>query len=185
LTDASNAKHGSAKLSKLADDIRADYSLHNRSLLDPGFWVMASYHLGCWAAQRKGAVGAAASIAYKVSRTVQEFTTGTIVSRGTLIGEGARLIHATGIRIAPDAVIGKNVAILHNVTIGTNHTRPGFATIGDNVFIGANATILGPVHIGNGAHVAANSLVLQDVPDNCTAIGVPARIMKYTTRETE
>ena len=50
--------------------------------------------------------------------------------------------------------------------------------IGDNVFIGAGAKILGPIKIGNGAVIGANAVVTKNVPDNCTVVGVPAKIIK-------
>jgi serine O-acetyltransferase len=71
---------------------------------------------------------------------------------------------------------------MHDVTIGTNMEREGVPVLGDDVFVGAGAKILGPVRIGSGARIAANSLVLQDVPEGATAIGVPARVLRYTGR---
>lgn len=49
--------------------------------------------------------------------------------------------------------------------------------IGRNVFIGAKATILGDIIIGNNVKIGAGAVVLQSVSDNCTAVGVPARII--------
>ncbi|MCD7824765.1 MAG: hypothetical protein LUH14_02170 [Clostridiaceae bacterium] len=48
---------------------------------------------------------------------------------------------------------------------------------GKNVFIGAKATILGNVNIGDNAKIGAGAVVLCDVPEGCTAVGVPARII--------
>ncbi len=50
--------------------------------------------------------------------------------------------------------------------------------IGDNVEINAGAVIVGPVHIGNYVRIGANAVVIQDIPDNCTAVGVPAKVVK-------
>ena len=52
------------------------------------------------------------------------------------------------------------------------------ATLGDNVMVGAGAKVLGPFKIGNNVKIAANAVVLEEIPDNCTAAGVPARIVK-------
>lgn len=89
-----------------------------------------------------------------------------------------------GIFIASTAIIGKKCTILQQVTIGGNPAAydgsapiSKAATIGDNVIIGAGAKIIGDVKIGNNVRIGANAVVLRDVPDNCTAVGVPARII--------
>ena len=50
--------------------------------------------------------------------------------------------------------------------------------IGDNVWVGDNVTILPNVHIGNGCVVGSNSVVTKDIPDNCIAVGIPAKVIK-------
>jgi len=81
--------------------------------------------------------------------------------------------------VHPKTVIGERCGIQQDVTIGTNPERNGAPIIGDDVYIGAGAKVLGPVKIGDRARIAANSLVINDVPDDATAIGVPARIIRY------
>jgi len=54
----------------------------------------------------------------------------------------------------------------------------GIPTIGDNVEINAGAVIVGPVHIGNYVRIGANAVVIQDIPDNCTVVGVPAKVVR-------
>jgi len=81
-----------------------------------------------------------------------------------------------GIVIHPTAVIGENVTIMHQVTIGTRDIDVS-AEIGDNVFIGSGAKILGNIKIGNGAKIGANAVVIKDVPENATVVGVPGRII--------
>lgn len=85
--------------------------------------------------------------------------------------------NAFGVVINPNAVISGGTTIQHSVTIGELETHEA-PVIGANVFIGARAMILGPVSIGNNARIGAGAVVLCDVPDNCTAVGVPARIVK-------
>ena len=81
-----------------------------------------------------------------------------------------------GVVIHPRAKIGKGVVIQHCVTIG--EIGDATPTIGDKVYIGAKATIIGGVTIGNNAKIGAGAVVITDVPDGCTAVGVPARIIK-------
>jgi len=81
-----------------------------------------------------------------------------------------------GIVINPACVIGNNVKINQQVTLGGSGDK-GCPIIGDNVYIGAGAKVLGGVRIGNNAKIGANAVVLADIPDGATAVGVPARIL--------
>lgn len=93
------------------------------------------------------------------------------------IGAGLKLPHgANGIIIHPDVIIGDNVTIYHQVTIGINDlslnaTPP---TVGNNVFIGSGARIIGNIKVSNDAKIGANCVVLNSIPPNTTAVGVPA-----------
>jgi len=93
------------------------------------------------------------------------------------IGTSVFLDHATGIIIGAFAVIGDEVTILQNVTIGRTHSEPDRAPkIGRGVYLSAGSTIIGSVSIGDFAKVGAGALVEHDVPPGCTAVGVPARL---------
>jgi len=96
------------------------------------------------------------------------------------IGRNLRLPHGgRGIIIDRDAVIGDDVTLFHQVTIGrimAGYGREGSPIIGNHVLIGMGAKILGPVHIGDHAKIEANSVVLRDVPADATAVGIPAKI---------
>ncbi len=105
-------------------------------------------------------------------------------SMGTNIGYGAsfdgvpNLPHGiNGIVVSPNAVIGKNCTIFHQVTIGEG--RDGAPAIGDNCFIGAGAKVIGKIKIGNNVRIGANCVVFEDVPDNCTVVlGKPRYIVR-------
>ena len=85
----------------------------------------------------------------------------------------------TGIVIGETAVIGDNVSILQDVTLGGNGKETGdrHPKIGDNVLLAAGAKVLGNIRVGDCSKVAAGSVVLQDVPNNKTVAGVPAKIV--------
>ena len=51
-------------------------------------------------------------------------------------------------------------------------------TLGNNVMVGSGAKVLGPFKIGNNVKIAANAVVLNEIPDNCTAVGVPAKVVR-------
>ena len=88
--------------------------------------------------------------------------------------------HPNGIFIHPDVIIGPNCLIFHPVTLGAGGSIPGTPAIGGHVDIGAGAKILGGVTIGNHVRIGANAVVLCSVPDNSSAIGIPARIVQNT-----
>ncbi len=82
---------------------------------------------------------------------------------------GLRLPHPTGIIIHPDARIGPNCMIFHQVTLA------GAVTLGGHVDVGAGAKLLGPITIGDDVKIGTNAVVTKDVPSGATVIGIPAR----------
>ena len=91
-------------------------------------------------------------------------------------GNKLRLPHnGLGVVINPNAVVGNNVTIHQNVTIG-GRNGSGCPIIRDNVSIGAGAVLLGDITIGDGAEIGANAVVINDVPEDTIAVGVPAVI---------
>lgn len=95
------------------------------------------------------------------------------------IGKGIMIDHGTGIVIGETAVIGDNVSMLQNVTLGGTGKEEGdrHPKIGDNVLLAAGAKVLGNIRVGNCSKIAAGSVVLKEVPANKTVAGVPARIV--------
>ncbi|OIV92035.1 hypothetical protein TanjilG_25015 [Lupinus angustifolius] len=98
---------------------------------------------------------------------------------GAKMGRGILLDHATGLVVGETAVIGNNVSILHNVTLGGTGKLSGdrHPKIGDGVLIGAGTCILGNIKIGDGAKIGAGSVVLKEVPPRTTAVGNPAKVV--------
>ena len=96
------------------------------------------------------------------------------------IGHGVMLDHATGIVIGETSVIENDVSIFQGVTLGGTGKETGdrHPKVGKNVTISANVSILGNIKIGDNVKIGASSLVLEDLPANCTAVGVPAKIKK-------
>jgi serine O-acetyltransferase len=103
--------------------------------------------------------------------------TGADIPLTCQIGGGLLLVHPNGIVIHPAAVIGPNCLLFQQVTIGMGGRIPGAPVLGGHVDVGAGAKILGGVRIGDHAVIGANAVVLADVPEGCTAVGVPARII--------
>lgn len=95
------------------------------------------------------------------------------------IGKGILIDHGTGVVIGETAVVGDDVSMLHEVTLGGTGKQSGdrHPKVGNGVLIGAGAKILGNVRIGEGSKVAAGSVVLHEVPPHTTVAGVPAKIV--------
>jgi len=94
------------------------------------------------------------------------------------IGRGLQLSHPTlGIVINGDAIIGRNCLLNGGNSIGVRRgIVPGQLVVGDDVTLGINSCVLGPVQIGNRVVIGAGAIVVSDLPDDCVARGVPARI---------
>ena len=107
-------------------------------------------------------------------------TTGIEIHPGAKIGNNLFIDHGMGVVIGETAEIGDNVLIYHGVTLGgtgRDGNKKRHPTVGNNVIIGTGAKILGPITIGNNVKIGANSVVLKDIPDNKTAVGIPAKII--------
>jgi len=102
------------------------------------------------------------------------------------LGSGLFLDHGTGIVIGETAVVGDEVSMLHNVTLGGTGAERGdrHPKIGKGVLLGAGAKVLGNITVGDYAKVASGSVVLKSVPAGCTVAGVPARLVNCPTGAT-
>ena len=106
--------------------------------------------------------------------------TGIEIHPGATIGKRLVIDHGMGLVIGETAEIGDDCLIYHGVTLGGTGKDSGkrHPTIGNNVLIGTGAKVLGPITIGNNSRVAAHSVVLKSIPENSTAVGIPARVVR-------
>lgn len=106
--------------------------------------------------------------------------TGIEIHPGATIGKRLVIDHGMGIVIGETAEIGDDCLIYHGVTLGGTGKDVGkrHPTIGNNVLIGTGAKVLGPIKVGNNSRIAANSVVLSEIPENSTAVGIPAKVVK-------
>ena len=107
------------------------------------------------------------------------WVTGIEIHPGAQIGKNVFIDHGMGVVIGETAEIGNCVTLFHGVTLGgTSHAKSKrHPTVEDHVVIGAGANILGPVTIGHHTRIGAGSVVVEDVPDHCTVVGIPGRIV--------
>lgn len=108
------------------------------------------------------------------------FWTGIEIHPGATIGRRFVIDHGMGIVIGETAEVGDDVLLYQGVTLGGTGKDKGkrHPTIGNNVMIGSGAKVLGPFKVCDGARIASNAVVLSEVPENATAVGVPARIVR-------
>lgn len=108
------------------------------------------------------------------------FWTGIEIHPGAKIGRRLVIDHGMGIVIGETAEIGDDCLLYHGVTLGGTGKDSGkrHPTLGNNVMVSTGAKVLGPFKVGDNARIAANAVVLQEVPENATAVGIPAQIVR-------
>ena len=106
--------------------------------------------------------------------------TGIEIHPAAQIGRGLFIDHGMGVVIGETTQIGDNCTLYQGVTLGGTGKDQGkrHPTLGNNVLVGAGAKVLGPFTVGDNARVAAGAVVLDAVPEDATAVGVPARVVK-------
>ncbi|SHK85928.1 serine O-acetyltransferase EpsC [Hespellia stercorisuis] len=106
--------------------------------------------------------------------------TGIEIHPGATIGKGLFIDHGSGVIIGETAILGDNVTLYQGVTLGGTGKEQGkrHPTIGDNVMISAGAKVLGSFTVGENSKIGAGSVVIEEVPPNCTVVGVPGRIVR-------
>ena len=161
----------------MPDRLIDDWHCYRAPLRNRCFWAMTVYRFGRWSMRLRGRpLRWILGKIYGVANLFVEILTGIHMDRNIEIGRGFKLLHPGVIHIHTRAVIGDDVIVSHNVTIGTVASG-GTPIIGNNVFISTGAIIVGDVRVGDGSRIGPNTVVMKDVPPNSFALGVPARIM--------
>ena len=143
-------------------------------LLYPSFKVILSYR-AAHKLYRKKHYFLARWISQRAARK-----TGIEIHPGARIGKGLFIDHGSGVIIGETTIIGDNVTLYQGVTLGGTGKEKGkrHPTLKDNVMVSAGAKILGSFTIGENSKIGAGSVVREEVPPNCTVVGVPGRIVR-------
>lgn len=106
--------------------------------------------------------------------------TGIEIHPGATIGRGLFIDHGSGVIIGETAVLGDNVTLYQGVTLGGTGKEHGkrHPTLEDNVMVSAGAKVIGSFTVGKNSKIGAGSVVIEEVPPNCTVVGVPGRIVR-------
>ena len=111
---------------------------------------------------------------------IARFFTLIEIHPGATIGKGLFIDHGSGVIIGETAELGDNITLYQGVTLGGTGKEQGkrHPTLRDNVMVSAGAKVLGSFTIGENSKIGAGSVVLEEVPPNCTVVGVPGRVVK-------
>ena len=143
-------------------------------LLYPSFKVMLHYRIAHKLYLKKH---------YFLARWVSQRgvrKTGIEIHPGATIGKGLFIDHGSGVIIGETAILGDNITLYQGVTLGGTGKEQGkrHPTLEDNVMVSAGAKVIGSLTIGKNSKIGAGSVVIEEVPPNCTVVGVPGRIVR-------
>ena len=179
---AKSAKNATKELIELAKyDVKAirerDPAARSNAevaLLYSGFHALLAYRISHKLHENKKYFAARA-----ISQLARHYT-GIEIHPGAKIGKGLVIDHGMGVVIGETTEIGDNCTIYQGVTLGGTGKDVGkrHPTLGDGVMVGAGAKVRGPFKIGDNTKIAANAVVLEEIPESCTAVGIPAKIVK-------
>ena len=149
-------------------------------LLYPGFHILVYHRIAHWLYEHGH---------FFLARWVSQHgrhKTGIEIHPGATIGHRLVIDHGMGIVIGETAEIGDDCLLYQGVTLGGTGKDHGkrHPTIGNNVLISCGAKVLGPFRVGDNARIASNAVVLSEVPEDATAVGIPAQIVRIAGRTT-
>ncbi len=140
----------------------------------PGIWALILHRPAYWFYHHNLKL-----LARLISQCARFFT-GIEIHPGAVIGRRCFIDHGMAVVIGETAEVGDDVTIYQAVTLGGTGKDTGkrHPTIGNDVVISSGAKVLGPFKIGDHSKIGAGSVVLEEVPPNCTVVGIPGKIVR-------
>jgi indole-3-glycerol phosphate synthase len=140
----------------------------------PGWWALVIHRLAAHPLYKTGLRTPA-----RLFNFLARFMTGTDIHPGATFGRGIFIDHAHGVVIGETAIVGSNVTILHQVTLGGTGKESGkrHPTIEDGVLLAAGSKVLGNIVVGRNSKIGAGSVVVHAVPPDSTVVGVPGKVV--------
>lgn len=168
----------------LASIVRRDPAARNRLevlLCYPGVHAVIGHRINHFI------YGMGLKVLARIGSQIMRILTGIEIHPGAVIGRRLLIDHGMGVVIGETSIIGNDVTIYQGVTLGGTGKDQGkrHPTIGHDVMIASGAKILGPFKIGDHSKVGAGSVVLKEVPEHCTVVGVPGRIVKQNYKKVD
>jgi len=147
-------------------------------LLYPGLHAIILHRIAHWLWQHR------LRLAARLVSQINRFLTGIEIHPAATIGRGLFIDHGMGTVIGETTEIGENCTLYQGVTLGGTGKERGkrHPTLGDNVVVGVGASVLGSITVGDNCVIGAGAVVIRPVPANCTAVGVPAKIVAEGAR---
>lgn len=151
----------------------------------PGFQALQIYRLSHWFWKRK------LRLIGRIISHIGRLITAIEIHPGATIGSRFFIDHGFGTVIGETAVIGDDVTLYHDVTLGgvaptsEEKGKQRHPILGDHVIVGAGAQLLGPVKIGEGARIGSNAVVVRDVEAHAVMVGVPAHSVASRRQKAE
>lgn len=164
---------------KILEDVRVvrnDPAMHSRFELlfnYPGFWAVANYRVANWLYRKK------LRLLARMISGITQILTNIDIHPGAKIGRRVFIDHGFGVVIGETTIIGDDCLIYQGVTLGgvSLERTKRHPTLEDGVVVGAGAKVLGNITLGRNSKIGANSVVIKPVPEDSTAIGIPARVI--------
>ncbi len=158
-----------------------DPAIHNKweVFLYASFWAVLMYRIAHRFYLKKH---------YFTARLISQIArdrTGIEIHPGAQIGKGFFIDHGSGVVVGETTIIGNNVTLYQGVTLGGTGKEKGkrHPTLEDNVMVSVGAKVLGSFTIGENSKIGAGSVVLNEIPPNCTVVGVPGKIVKCRDKQ--
>ena len=187
-TSVENDKQPELEHFSLLQQIKEDWIAHGRDWTKPGFRAVAVHRFGVWRMTiQPKLLRVPFSVLYRALYRRIRNVYGIELPYTVNLGRRVIFEHQSGIVIHGNCSIGDDSIIRQGVTLGNRYIEKPFEApqLGKRVNVGAGAKIFGNVKIGDDTKIGANAVVLSNVPPDTTVVGIPAKIVLSTNKDSQ